>query len=197
MDTMRELAPQWLRGCTLRACWFEPTFHKHAGHLCAGMQIHVEDPLYYQHEAFRPWRLTALAAPAARLYWYGWQDIPRTVVGGYLKVARAPIDATLKLAGRGKRGEVVVDGCRVVHVVTADSAAACCPGCGAVSTSVKANVIARPKDLPYGEGRLAVVWHKRRWRCRRAGCARESFTEQIAEVPAGARTSSTTGSSRG
>ena len=49
-------------------------------------------------------------------------------------------------------------------------------------------MIARPKDLPYGEGRLAVVWHKRRWRCRRAGCARESFTEQIAEVPAGART---------
>jgi hypothetical protein len=39
----------------------------------------------------------------------GLKDIPRTVVGGYLKVARAPIDATLKLAGRGKRGEAVVD----------------------------------------------------------------------------------------
>ena len=39
----------------------------------------------------------------------GLKDIPRTVVGGYLKVARAPIDATLKLAGHGKRGEAVVD----------------------------------------------------------------------------------------
>ena len=29
------LAPQWLRGCRLRPCWFEPTFHKHAGKLCA------------------------------------------------------------------------------------------------------------------------------------------------------------------
>ena len=43
MDTMRELAPQWLRGCKLRACWFEPTFQKHVGKLCAGVQIHVED----------------------------------------------------------------------------------------------------------------------------------------------------------
>jgi hypothetical protein len=23
--------PDWLRGCRLRECWFEPTFHKHAG----------------------------------------------------------------------------------------------------------------------------------------------------------------------
>ena len=37
------------------------------------------------------------------------KNIPRTVVGGYLKVARAPVDAALKLAGRGKQGEVVVD----------------------------------------------------------------------------------------
>src|SRR5476649_1025890 len=30
------LAPEWMRGCRLRPCWFEPTFHKHAGSLCAG-----------------------------------------------------------------------------------------------------------------------------------------------------------------
>lgn len=66
LTAMREIAPHWLGGCRLRLCWFEPTFHKHAGRLCAGMQIHVEDPLYYQHEAFRPWRLTALAFKALR-----------------------------------------------------------------------------------------------------------------------------------
>ena len=37
------------------------------------------------------------------------KNIPRTVVGGSIKVARVPVDAALKLAGRGKEGEVVVD----------------------------------------------------------------------------------------
>src|SRR5690348_14797682 len=41
---MHALAPQWLRGCRLRVCWFEPTFQKHVGKLCAGIQIHVKDP---------------------------------------------------------------------------------------------------------------------------------------------------------
>ena len=63
---MRSLAPQWLQGCMLRECWFEPTFHKHAGKLCSGVQIHVEDPRHYDHAAFRPWRLQALAFKAIR-----------------------------------------------------------------------------------------------------------------------------------
>jgi uncharacterized protein YbbC (DUF1343 family) len=62
---MESLAQQWLRGCRLRHCWFEPTFHKHAGKLCAGIQIHVED-VTYDHESFRPWRLLALALKALR-----------------------------------------------------------------------------------------------------------------------------------
>jgi uncharacterized protein YbbC (DUF1343 family) len=62
---MHELAPDWLRGCRLRACWFEPTFHKHVGKLCNGVQIHVDDP-HYDHEAFKPWRLQALAFKAIR-----------------------------------------------------------------------------------------------------------------------------------
>jgi uncharacterized protein YbbC (DUF1343 family) len=62
---MRRLAPHWLEGCRLRACWFEPTFHKHAGTLCAGVQIHVEDGAY-DHGVFRPWRLMALAFKALR-----------------------------------------------------------------------------------------------------------------------------------
>jgi uncharacterized protein YbbC (DUF1343 family) len=63
---MHALAPDWLHGCRLRECWFEPTFHKHAGKLCAGVQIHVEDPAGYDHHAFRPWRLMALAFKALR-----------------------------------------------------------------------------------------------------------------------------------
>ena len=64
-STMESLAPGWLRGCRLRECWFEPTFHKHAGKLCAGMQIHVEDASY-NHESFKPWRLMALAFKSLR-----------------------------------------------------------------------------------------------------------------------------------
>jgi uncharacterized protein YbbC (DUF1343 family) len=64
-SAMAALAPQWMRGCRLRPCWFEPTFQKHAGRLCAGLQIHVEDG-DYDHDAFRPWRLVAAALKAQR-----------------------------------------------------------------------------------------------------------------------------------
>ena len=65
LSRMRALAPHWLQGCRLRPCWFEPTFHKHAGKLCAGVQIHVENDAY-EHQAFRPWRLQALAFKALK-----------------------------------------------------------------------------------------------------------------------------------
>ncbi|MGE5523870.1 MAG: exo-beta-N-acetylmuramidase NamZ domain-containing protein [Rhodospirillaceae bacterium] len=75
---MKTLAPHWLRGCRLRACWFEPTFHKHVGTLCAGLQIHVDDPSY-DHHAFHPWRLMALAFKALKLErpdYPLWRDFP-------------------------------------------------------------------------------------------------------------------------
>lgn len=75
---MHAAAPQWLQGCTLRPCWFEPTFHKHSGKLCAGVQIHVEDGIY-DHEAFRPWRLQAAAFKALRQLrpdYELWRDFP-------------------------------------------------------------------------------------------------------------------------
>jgi uncharacterized protein YbbC (DUF1343 family) len=62
---MLALASQWLRGCRLRNCWFEPTFHKHVGKLCNGVQIHTEGP-DYDHQAFKPWRIHALAFKAIR-----------------------------------------------------------------------------------------------------------------------------------
>ena len=73
---MESLAPQWLRGCRLRDCWFEPTFHKHAGKLCAGIQIHVET-MDYGHDSFRPWRLIALFLKSLRTLQPGydlWRD---------------------------------------------------------------------------------------------------------------------------
>jgi uncharacterized protein YbbC (DUF1343 family) len=65
MAEMERLAPEWLQGCVLRDCWFEPTFHKHVGKLCNGVQIHTEGPAY-DHHAFKPWRLQALAFKAIR-----------------------------------------------------------------------------------------------------------------------------------
>jgi uncharacterized protein YbbC (DUF1343 family) len=65
LKKMESFAPEWLRGCRLRECWFEPTFHKHAGKLCAGIQIHVEDASY-DPENFRPWRLVALVLKSLR-----------------------------------------------------------------------------------------------------------------------------------
>jgi uncharacterized protein YbbC (DUF1343 family) len=65
LGELRALAPEWTEGCVLRECWFEPTFHKHAGKLCHGVQSHTEGPAY-DHAAFRPWRLQALAFKAIR-----------------------------------------------------------------------------------------------------------------------------------
>lgn len=78
MQRMQQLAPHWLQGCRLRECWFEPTFHKHQGQLCAGVQIHVEDGVY-NHSAFKPWRVQTLAFKALRELqpeYALWRDFP-------------------------------------------------------------------------------------------------------------------------
>jgi uncharacterized protein YbbC (DUF1343 family) len=75
---MERLAPAWLAGCRLREIAFEPTFHKHVGALCHGVQIHIEGPAY-DHAAFRPWRLQALAFKAIRRLrpdYPLWRDFP-------------------------------------------------------------------------------------------------------------------------
>jgi uncharacterized protein YbbC (DUF1343 family) len=78
LEKMHALAPKWLEGCRLRPCWFEPTFHKHAGKLCAGLQIHADAP-HYRHAAFQPWRLVAIAFKAMRSLapsYELWRDFP-------------------------------------------------------------------------------------------------------------------------
>ncbi|MGE4410509.1 MAG: exo-beta-N-acetylmuramidase NamZ domain-containing protein [Sphingobium sp.] len=85
---MRALAPDWLNGCALRECWFEPTFHKHVGSQCAGVHIHAEGS-FYDHAAFRPWRLQALAFKAIRRLYPDydlWRDFPYEYEFGKLPI---------------------------------------------------------------------------------------------------------------
>jgi uncharacterized protein YbbC (DUF1343 family) len=88
LQRMQSLAPHWLRGCRLRECWFEPTFHKHEKRLCNGIQIHVEDHSY-DHASFQPWRLQALAFKAIRELQSDyplWRDFPYEYVNDRLAI---------------------------------------------------------------------------------------------------------------
>ena len=85
---MRAFAPQWLKGCVLRDMWFEPTFHKHVGQLCSGVQIHVDDPAY-DHEVFQPWRVQAMGFKAIRRLYPAydlWRDFPYEYAFGKLPI---------------------------------------------------------------------------------------------------------------
>jgi transposase len=85
------------------------------------------------------------------------------------------------------RVERLEDGTRRVHLATAEETARACPECGAFARKVKGTARTRPRDLPYGERGLVLLWHKRRWWCREPMCPRKSFTESVAQIPAGAR----------
>ena len=65
LRTADRLAPRWLEGCRLRPCCFEPTFHKHHGALCFGVQVHADFP-GYDPSRFRPYRLVAALLKAVR-----------------------------------------------------------------------------------------------------------------------------------
>jgi hypothetical protein len=100
-------------------------------------------------------------------------------------------DASCLLGLEGLAVERVVltaVGVKIVQLVTDDLDAARCPGCEVVSASGKGWVLTRPRDLPCGGEFAQMQWRKRRWRCRTEDCARQTFTEQVAQVPAGMRT---------
>ncbi|WP_375287123.1 exo-beta-N-acetylmuramidase NamZ domain-containing protein [Sphingomonas sp.] len=85
---MRRIAPGWLAGVTLRDFWFQPTFHKHVGQLCAGVFLHAEGPAY-DHKAFRPWRVQAAGFKAIRALHPGydlWRDFPYEYAFGKLPI---------------------------------------------------------------------------------------------------------------
>jgi uncharacterized protein YbbC (DUF1343 family) len=88
MAEMERVAPQWLAGCKLREISFEPTFHKHVGQLCSGVHIHAEGS-FYDHHAFEPWRLQALAFKAIRNLYPNydlWRDFPYEYEFGKLAI---------------------------------------------------------------------------------------------------------------
>ena len=63
---MESAYARWTEGVLIRPCWFEPTFHKHAGQTCSGLQLHT-DCAHYRHDRFRPYRLIALLLKCVRL----------------------------------------------------------------------------------------------------------------------------------
>jgi uncharacterized protein YbbC (DUF1343 family) len=88
LATMARIAPDWMQGCTLRPCWFEPTFHKHVHQLCHGIQIHAEGS-GYDHDSFRPWRLQSLIFRAIRTVcpdYPLWRDFPYEYAFGKLPI---------------------------------------------------------------------------------------------------------------
>ena len=66
LNSMKKLAPDWLQGCTLRLCHFEPVFDKYTGKLCYGIQIHTDNSSY-NHKLFKPYHLAALILKVIRL----------------------------------------------------------------------------------------------------------------------------------
>lgn len=68
------LEAEALAGVRIRPCWFEPTFQKHAGVRCGGVQLHPTD-----REAFRPVRAAVAVLAAARALApddFRWNDPP-------------------------------------------------------------------------------------------------------------------------
>ena len=89
LNVMQDTASTWLKGCKLRPCYFEPTFHKYAGQLCRGFQIHTDHPSY-DHRTFKSFRLIALFLKALRKvypHYEIWRDFDYEYVKG-----RLPID---------------------------------------------------------------------------------------------------------
>ncbi len=63
-----------LPGCILRPLFFQPTFHKFAGEVCGGVQVHVTDPA-----AFRPVATYVAVLAAVRALWpedFAWRQPP-------------------------------------------------------------------------------------------------------------------------
>ncbi|KPJ94555.1 MAG: hypothetical protein AMJ53_04985 [Gammaproteobacteria bacterium SG8_11] len=68
---MEQIAKPWMQGAHIRSCYFEPTFHKHVRTLCEGIQIHTDNPAY-DHQAFKPYRLTILFLKAVLTLYPGY-----------------------------------------------------------------------------------------------------------------------------
>jgi len=74
-ETLVGLLGSWsLPGCRLRPLHFEPTFHKYAGQVCGGVQLHITDPLRFESVATYTAAITAI-----RQLWpedFAWKQPP-------------------------------------------------------------------------------------------------------------------------
>ncbi|MDA7590358.1 DUF1343 domain-containing protein [Pseudomonadales bacterium] len=98
-----------LAGAVLRPCYFEPTFHKHQGKLCQGLQIHTEQP-QFNAETFQPFRIIAYALKLLKLsepkvelwrhheYEYETGRVPIDVINGGPQLRQWVDDDTQSLA---------------------------------------------------------------------------------------------------
>ncbi len=85
---MAALAPEWMAGCWVRPCAVEPTFHKHTGRLCLGVQVHTDGP-FFDPARFRPYRLVSLFFKALRIQhpeYPLWRDFPYEYTAGRLAI---------------------------------------------------------------------------------------------------------------
>jgi uncharacterized protein YbbC (DUF1343 family) len=73
-----------LAGVVCRPVWFQPTFHKHAGKVCGGVQIHVTD-----REGFQPVRTSLALLAEIRALWgeeFRWRTEPYEFVADRLAI---------------------------------------------------------------------------------------------------------------
>jgi uncharacterized protein YbbC (DUF1343 family) len=93
LNKLFDLAPQWMQGAFIRPMFFEPTFHKHQGKLCEGLQIHT-DTNHYNPVTFVPFRLILGVLKSIRLlypdyslwrkfdYEYELEKLPFDIING-------------------------------------------------------------------------------------------------------------------
>lgn len=96
---------QELPGCTLRPCWFRPTFQKHAGQLCGGLQIHVTD-----RERFHSLKTGIALLIAARAFaGFDWRRTTYEYVADRLAIDLLfGTDEARKLLERGARADEIL-----------------------------------------------------------------------------------------
>ena len=78
LKTMQSLSSEWMRGVRIREVWFEPTFNKYKGELCAGVQLHT-DYSGYDPALFKPFRFIALFLKSIKLIdpdYVLWREFP-------------------------------------------------------------------------------------------------------------------------
>ena len=108
MDELALSLPEALAGAVLRPCYFEPTFHKHQGRLCNGLQIHTDQPAF-NASAFQPFLIIAYALKLLKIdqpevdlwrhheYEYEPNRLPIDVINGGAQLRQWVDDDTLHL----------------------------------------------------------------------------------------------------